>query len=257
MFKGIENSKITEKISLFTLDIKELTQSDFDILDQYVVRICEGNSDSSSALTKKNLYNFLVTKDLRTQYGAVAEFFVHLLVNWSGLRQEFLFRNLEEGSIKKGFDGCFSDKSEVFLLESKSGSTDTKGISHKSKVREAYNDLRDVISGQSKKSQNNPWRNAYNHASHIDLEPIKGIRKKLKKLSDNYDSGEFHEISNFRVIIASTIFQETPVNPTFHEQSLRDADVHFKKFKAKQALIFCITKATFSNFINYLQTGDS
>lgn len=36
--------------------------------------------------------------------GAVAEFFVHLYLNILGLKQECLFLNLEENSIKKGFD---------------------------------------------------------------------------------------------------------------------------------------------------------
>ena len=56
------------------------------------------------------------------------------------VKQEFLFFNLEENSIKKGFDGLFSKDSETFLVESKSGTILTKGISHRTKLKTAYTD---------------------------------------------------------------------------------------------------------------------
>ncbi|MFY2508239.1 hypothetical protein ACN3E9_08105 [Vibrio pectenicida] len=110
--------------------------------------------------------------------GAISEFFVHLYLQESGYKQEFLFFNLEEGSIKKGFDGFFSKNSDTFLLESKSGSIKSKKISHKDKLKSAYSDLENYVSGKSEKGKNNPWKNAYNHASHIDVGTEKSIRKK-------------------------------------------------------------------------------
>lgn len=252
MFQGIKTQQITEQISLFTLDLKELKASDLGILDANIVEICEGKSGTSVELVKANLYEFLKTKDKRTQYGAVAEFFVHLFVRHLGLKQEFLFLNLEEGSIKKGFDGCFSKGNDIFLVESKSGSSNTKGISHLAKSNEAYRDICSVVQGTSDKSKNNPWRNAYNHASHIDIAPQEKIRSQLKDLSDKYDSGEFRDISNFKIILASTIFQEAPIDPNFHSNSLINAATAFKAYKARESKVFCITKSTFDTFLKYL-----
>jgi hypothetical protein len=47
------------------------------------------------------------------------------------------------------------------------------------------------MSGKSKKGRNNPWRNAYNHASHIDVGSRKPLRDKLRDIAKLYDSGEF------------------------------------------------------------------
>ena len=84
-------------------------------------------------------------KDDTTKIGAVAEFFIHLFLRELGYKQEFLFYNLEERSIKKGFDGYFSQGETQFIVESKSGFESTRNISHKAKIKEAYNDGADYF----------------------------------------------------------------------------------------------------------------
>jgi hypothetical protein len=255
MLNGLGAKPISQSIELFTLDLRELSEDYKKLIDQHIVEICEGDSGSAIELVKQNLHRFISTKSKATQYGAVAEFFVHLCIREMGLRQEFLFRNLEEGSIKKGFDGYFSIGKKAFIVESKSGSSSTKDISHKAKVNEAYVDLRDVISGKSDKSKNNPWKNAYNHARHGDVGSSKSIYQKLKELSDKYDKEDFGSILDFRIIVASTIFIESPECENFHEQILATPTILLEKIKSRQTKIICISKATFSTFMEYLK-GD-
>ncbi|HFG2236549.1 TPA: hypothetical protein ACGF9M_001614, partial [Vibrio cholerae] len=192
--------------TLHVIAIESITDNIKKLLDTYFVSICEGESDSEISLVKKRLAKFLESKNEETQMGAVAEFFVHLYLNHLSFKQEFLFFNLEENSIKKGFDGLFSRNSETFLVESKSGSILTNGISHKIKLNTAYKDLKNYVSGKNEKGKNNPWRNAYNHASHIDVSTEKGIRKKIAKLRDMYDSGKYTNIKDYKIIPCSTIF---------------------------------------------------
>ncbi|WP_434360596.1 hypothetical protein [Parasalinivibrio latis] len=222
-----------------------------DLLDKYFVSICEGDSDSEISLVKQRLAKFLKTKNEETQMGAVAEFLVHLYLNQLNFKQEFLFFNLEENSIKKGFDGLFSKNSETFLVESKSGTVLTKGISHRTKLNTAYTDLRNYVSGKSEKGKNNPWKNAYNHASHIDVGAEKGIRKKIKKLRDMYDAGVFTNINDYKIIPCSTIFLDSVWNNRENSKILNDHEF-LKSFDCITLDAICISKKSLKLFKKYL-----
>lgn len=243
---------ISETVELHVFDLVELTPEIIEQIDQNLVEICEGDSNSSLQLVKSNFLRFLKSKDYRTQMGAVAEFFVHLYLRQTNLKQEFLFFNLEEGSIKKGFDGFFSNGTEEYLVESKSGLDSTKGISHRNKLKEAFDDISSVISGDSRKSKNNPWRNAYNHASHIDVGASKTIRKKIKELSDLFDNNQFKSASEFNIIPCSSIFIKDEWNPDISNSILGAEERFFIGLKAKSLKAICLTKASYDSFLNYL-----
>jgi hypothetical protein len=156
-------------------------------IDANIVSICEGATDTELATIKQRLKADLTPKKGSTlEMGTIAEFFGHLYLTEIGFKQEFLFLNLEERSIKKGFDGYYSLNNETWIFESKSGSIASQGASHQSKVSLAYSDLKDKISGNP---ANNPWKNAYNHASHIDVSTDETIRKNLQELSRAFTQG--------------------------------------------------------------------
>lgn len=237
--------------SLHVIGIESITEDIKDLLNTYFVSICEGDSDSEISLVKQRLAKFLETKNEETQMGAVAEFFVHLYLNQLNFKQEFLFFNLEENSIKKGFDGLFSKDSETFLVESKSGTISTKGISHRMKLNTAYLDLKNYVSGKSEKGKNNPWRNAYNHASHTDVCAEKGIRKKIKKLCDMYDSGEYTNIKDYRIIPCSTIFLNSAFDNKENSKILKYNDF-LKSYDCITLDAICISKKSLEIFKKYL-----
>ncbi|MFM5191351.1 hypothetical protein [Aeromonas media] len=248
-----EIKRFSNNVELHVLDFINLTPEITQQIDDHLVQICEGDSDSNLNLVKSNFLRFLETKDERTKIGAVAEFFVHLYLRQIKLKQEFLFFNLEEGSIKKGFDGFFSSDTEEYLVESKSGLSSTEAISHKSKIKEAYNDISSVIAGNSKKSKNNPWRNAYNHACHTDVGTRKTIRKKIKELSDLFDNGEYGKVDKFNIIPCSSIFLMSGWDSNFSQQILMTDDVFFESLTAKSTKAICITKASYNSFLLYLR----
>lgn len=91
------------QISVFDIESIEPIR---ELLDSYICSICEGCSATDLVAIKTRLKNRFQDKtDARWKMGAVAEFFIHLYMNINGYKQECLFLNLEEGSIKKGFDG--------------------------------------------------------------------------------------------------------------------------------------------------------
>jgi hypothetical protein len=242
--------KLTNDNYLHLLDIEEIDSKFTNFLDQKISEICEGYTDTPLNIIKIRLIKFLKTKrNSGLEIGAIAEFFTHLYLNEIGFKQEFLFFNLEEGSIKKGFDGYYSFINEEWIYESKSGSIETKKISHSGKIKEAYNDLVKTIAGKKK---NNPWQNAYSHASQIDVHTNSSIRANLKKLSNEFVLEKYHDIKDFNVIPGSTLFLEEKfqthdpknMNNIFQDQIL--------KFNFKKIQIICVNQKSVDIFWDYL-----
>ncbi len=220
-------------------------------IDGSIVSICEGATDTGLPTIKQRLIAFLTPKKgSTTEMGAIAEFFGHLYLTEIGFNQEFLFLNLEEGSIKKGFDGYYSLDDEAWIYESKSGSMATEGASHQSKISLAYTDLKEKISGNP---ANNPWQNAYNHACQIDVGTGASIRQNLKALARAFTLGTRQDIASFNIIPGSTLFLEG---------TWTDIDVVGLAPKLKQLLttfsfskihIICLNKASVDLFWDYLE----
>lgn len=235
---------------LFIVDIEEVDGILKDAIDGKFVKICEGNSGTDLSLVKQRLINFLTTKrGSNLEIGAIAEFFLHLFLNASGFNPQFLYLNLEEGSIKKGFDGYYSYGGTEWVLESKSGSITTSGMSHPSKIKEAYDDLSNKFAGNVK---NNPWRNAYDHASHIDVAADANIRASIKKFSDEFLKGVFYNISQFNIMPGSTIVLDGVwVSPNINELET-DIKALISTLHFKQIKVLCITKKSLQLFWDYL-----
>ena len=243
---------ISSNITIHIIDIENITSDLKGYLDKHFVTICEGNSGSDLKQVKKIVLEFLNQKNLNTKMGATAEFFIHLYLKSLGFKQECLYLNLEEGSIKKGFDGYYSlDDLEEYIMESKSGSHSTKGITHPKKINEAYEDLKNSLAG--KKSNNNPWKNAYNHASHIDVGAAKNIRENIKQLSDEFDKNIFQEIKNFNIIPASTIFLDENWSDEYSTDIIDSLKELIEKFEFKKLNIICVTQKSLQLFEEYLK----
>lgn len=220
-------------------------------IDANIVSICEGGTDTDITTIKQRLKAFLTPKKGTTiEMGAIAEFFGHLYLTEIGFNQEFLFLNLEEGSIKKGFDGYYSFHDEAWIYESKSGSIESEGASHDSKISLAYSDLKMKITGNP---ANNPWQNAYNHACHIDVGTDANIRQNLKALANAFTQGTHQDIASFNIIPGSTLFMEG----TWSNIDVDDLAPKLKQlmstFSFSKIHIICVNKASIDLFWDYLE----
>lgn len=244
-----DNKKLSNECWLHILNIECIDKSLEQHIDSVIVSICEGSTNTDLATIKRRLINFFSTKNDNTKMGAVAEFFAHIYLKESGFKQEFLYLNLEEGSIKKGFDGYYSFKKDEWLYESKSGAITTNGITHKSKIKESYKDLADKVTAVVK---NNPWQNAYNHASHVDVECSSNIRQNIKQLSEDYTAQKFKETIDFNVIPGSTIFLEE----SWSELKIAEIEEEFQAlvstFDFKKMNIICVNHKSVTLFLDYL-----
>ncbi len=92
--------------------------------------------------------------------GFVAELFMALYFRYINAEQHYKFKNLEESSFKKGFDGYYIIENEEWIAESKSLSVKK----HDTLINIAEKSLVDMLKGDTK---NDPWYNAMNHCSAI------------------------------------------------------------------------------------------
>ncbi len=251
MFDVFEN-EINDHTHLTIIDIPSIDTELKDLIDKNLVLICEGNSSGDVKIVKVDLIQLFKNKNFKWKMGAIAEFFIHLYMQSKNYKQEFLFRNLEEDSIKKGFDGLFSKSDEFWLMESKSGSTKTKNICHKTKVKEAMDDLGKRVAGIQKK--NNPWREAYNHASHMDVNASDSLRSDLKKLRDDFTQGIYSNINDYNTIPCGTIFLNGIWKSSDTTRIVKDICDLSTKLHGKKISVICVTQNSINMFLNYIKS---
>lgn len=253
---NVSKEKISDNIQLVIIDIEDLSENVVKVLDSNLVSICEGSSGSDLQTIKKYVSNLYATKNDDWIKGATAEFFIHLYIKLSGYKQECLFLNLEEGSIKKGFDGYYSHNEVEWIMESKSGDVTSVGGTHSEKVILAMNDLEKKVAGKDKakgkKIPNNPWRNAYSHASMYDVGTSDKIRKNIKRLSDDFINGKFYGIEQFNTMPCGTIFLNGVWNPPTHQEILDSIKQISSKLKGKNVKVICVTQKTVKQFVDYI-----
>jgi len=250
---NVKTSTINESILIHVIDIPNIDVNLKQLLDKHIVHITQGQNDATNLSTaKKELQQFFSTKNENIEkIGPIAEFFIHLYLNEVGFEQQCLFLNLEERSVKKGFDGYYTFNNVTWIMESKSGLSSTKNISHKVKIKEAYSSLRNTLSGDV---SNNPWRNAYNHAHRVNA--TSDILSTLKQFSDSFINGnKTHDIKDFNIIPCSTIFYLDNWSPQDKEEIITAVKETLTSLSCKSIHIICLNKATVNAFMDYLSEG--
>jgi len=241
---------IDAKTTLHIVDIDLLTVKLKECIDRHISKI-HSNNEFDRRIVKKRIVNYLETKKgTSLETGSIAEFFIHLFLNEKHYRQECLYTNLEEKSAKKGFDGYYSKDGEEWIMESKSSDISSLNVHHKGNINKAYQDLKNKVSGTS---SNNPWTNAFNHATMA--KSGEKLLNNIKKLSIDFDDKKFMNIKNFNIIPSSVIFldnQDNTLNDT--QTDIKNWLVKKRSKGYKKIHIVCITQKTKDIFLDYLQS---
>lgn len=234
------------------LAIENFTHELTDYMSEHFVSICEGvASESSLSTVKKRTVSFFENKDKNTTMGAIAEFLMHLYLKSLGYKQECTYFNLEEGSIKKGFDGYYRKEEIEWIMESKSGYVNNTSVTHPAKIKKAYEDLVEKFTGKVK---NNPWKNAYNHASLLDIIPDEDVRKKLRKLASDFTNHKYPLIEDYYLIPASTIFLDDKWDEPNYSAIQEELVNSLPEYKCKKMIVICLTKKSISMFLDYIKS---
>lgn len=233
------------KISVF--DVISLTDELKQFIDDNIHQICLGEHGDLSCVKLELKYRINRWNDDNKKIGSIAEFFAHLYLKSIGYRQECLFFNLEERSLKKGFDGVYSIGNQLWFMESKSGLITTDGVTHVAKIREAYNDIKlKITTGVS----NNPWLNAYNHARVVRTK--KKLRDSLKQISDDFINNRYQTINDKNIIPCATIFLNGVWSPQNHEYIIESVK-NISILQGRCIHAICITQSSYKMFMQYLE----
>lgn len=214
-------------------------------LDNEFVDIVHADATYDLTATKIEIKKLLETKPLNQKYGSVAEFFAHIVLRKLGYTQECLFKNLEESSMKKGFDGLYENAGKFWLMESKSAYTSSK---HKNKIYDAITGLQDKI---EKIQTNNPWMNAVNHILVLQNgNTNESLKNQIRELSQEYIKGITHKIKEFRIIPVSTLFIKNTQSLDEIISSIQSL-LNGQEYQAIK--IICIDHYVYNEFMNYLE----
>lgn len=223
-------------------NITELTKKDETYIVENLVEISKGrNSNYDLHTIVVKILQFLEKQTEKTRYGAISEFFVLKTLKEEKFEQEYCFRNLEENSIKKGFDGVFLKKNELWLMESKS----TKINSHGTNIDKAYNGIKNQIEGNT---ENDPWENAVNHAK--AAESKKDLIEKLTELSKQHTLGKFSELQNSNIILGSTVIKNNIDSSVLDKNNLMKC---IENHVSKKEILVSVNLSSEKHFIELLE----
>lgn len=194
-----------KNIDLIISDIIDLSNDEKEYIKENMVEISQGvDSYYPLKTVAKKISEFMKKQSQNTKNGAISEFFLVCILRNQEFEQEYCYRNLEENSIKKGFDGVFTKNGELWLAESKSSYTEeSHNNEHRSTILRAYTGISDQLEG---KTSNDPWENAVCHSRLV--KSSESLIRKLSELSIDYTEENFSSIKFHNIILGSTIVSE-------------------------------------------------
>jgi len=245
--------------------IKHLSDELKDLIRMRLSSICFGTSTGESNKDmysyKNTLKEFLgryKTKTPDTKKGMIGELLSHILLPeiMNNIRTISPFFNLEEKSIKKGFDIIFIDtaKEELLFTEVKSGNvTDKQSSNNKNDylLKDAKKDI------QTKLNDNNSsiWHNSI-HGARIALYNNKNIKKTVVDILEDYLSDVQKESQNSNtknVILVSVLYNHLADKITIEQmqkfKSALDSENIFN-----YSIVFSIQKNTYEKIESFLET---
>lgn len=254
------NSLSDSEIELLISDISSLTQDEKKFIENHLVEISKGLGSPYPVKTIANkIYQTLckfdrttptVTglKDPRINSGFAAEFFLICILRDNNFEQQFCYRNLEENSAKKGFDGVYTKHGEIWLVESKS--THTYGNNHKTTIKRAYDGINDQLSGNT---SNDPWENAVSHVKASTSD--KSLEAKLVKYSVDYMNEDYIKLSESNLIIGSTVVKQNLGNYYNDVQNIEDCIKNHKTMNEKIVAINLSDQQIFIDVMEEIANG--
>jgi hypothetical protein len=245
-------------IKTFSNDLKTL-------LRQNLSTICHGISKVEN--DRRSIYGYKTTiteflkrydtKAYETQIGMIGELLshvllIHLKVN---LTSASPFFNLEENSIKKGFDIVLIEKGNTtyWIAEVKSG--ELHGTTHPEKIRALIDAAKRDLKGRFASKETHLWHNAINGAK-ISLENRVDEKRQLVDYLEEFlqisQDGTLPMPNTPNAILVPVLFENTTIE-------IAHADIVSKHLKISrksdfpQCCIFAIQKGTISAVVDFLR----
>lgn len=241
--------------------IDNLSKDLKQVIREHLSTVCRGeNAEKFKAKhfsyegTLKEFLRRYDDKPQMTKKGMIGELLAHILILHyrADLKQVSPFFNLEERSIKKGFDIVLYDiaKEKLWIAEVKSGKAKASAASKTKALLSLAK--RDLVNRFGKSSES-LWYNAINGAE-VALKAGKiknSIIEKLDIVLDSQSSGESAE-SEQNAILISVVYQKMSDKVAFGTAAEMREKI-LKEGIFADLIIFSMQKATFSKVANFLR----
>ena len=228
--------------------------------------ICNGAADAATGQMMYSYSNTLKefikrydTKSDNQKKGMIGELLLHIILT-ELLNDRFVinspFFNIEERSVKKGFDVVLNKTGtqELWIAEVKSGETSIgKTVSNKAVelINTAKNDLVNRLNGESVSL----WRNAINGAriAMSENRDDKSAIISLLQECGNLASDNSVKSDDFNVILVGTVFSSTCDQIVENDIASKQKRITYEKCFQKAYLI-AIQKETYQKVYNYIES---
>lgn len=162
------------------------------------------------------------------------------------------FFNMEENSIKKGFDLVLlnTNDNELWITEVKSGEKDTNNQTSDKKIENLLKKAKNDLNERLNKSENMLWQNAINGCS-ISMKNNDDLKNVVIELLENYQE-ETATSLNKNIITSGVLFNST--DEKFSINSLKKVhDAWENELFFKKIIILAIQESTYQEVITFFK----
>ena len=263
MSKTIDGVDFVNHDSYGLFHIHHISDELKDIIRRNLTSICHGSAHSKTALygykpTLKSFLNRYDTKTENTKKGMIGEFLAHLLIteSYESLKISSAFFNLEEKSIKKGFDLIVYDSVEnsAWITEVKSGNLH-KNKDHDRTTKDLLITAKSDLVKRLNEQETQYWLNAINHvrASVQDTSDYKDTLINILDADYGSSAAEGSATSEDKnVILVSNLFEPLGTKITaepakhVHEELVKESIF-------RNTIVLSIQKETYESIVDFLR----
>ena len=234
----------------------------------YCNEICFGYQNASRAKiypknfeyekSVKDFLDRLNKKSVEIQKGMIGEFLTHILIKHYFLNYKIStpFFNLEEKSIKKGFDIVLvnNETNELWITEVKSGEKNKKNSSTK-QIEILLNRAKDDLKKRLNSDNNMLWQNAINGClvSMQETDDLKNVVLDLLYSYSNEMTEEINDSKNKNIIASAVLFSE--ITDKFSIDTIKIiSDKWNQSNQFKNVIIIAIQENTYQEIINFMKS---
>ena len=266
MAKSIQGVNLRRHNGYAVCHITDLSDDLKDLIRKHLSTICHGYHVSE--YLKNPMYNYRSTinsfleryekKIDETKKGMIGEFLSHIII--TSLFDEYAitsaFFNLEEKSIKKGFDLLLFNivDNTVWITEVKSGNLHTNKT-HDQTTKILLNTAKNDLIKRLNEQETQYWHNAINHvrAAVRDEADYRSVLLKILREKHGKDAAEGKAKSQDKnVVLISNLF--APLGTKVSNRPAKTLAVNLSDKKVfANTVVFSIQKATYQKVIAFLK----
>lgn len=252
---GVIERKIGENI---ILEIRDLSDELKGKMKYQLTEICHGEYALASGSryhsydeTLKELVNYRIPNRINGAIGAMGELLLNVLIReFTDMKIVSPFFNLEERSVKKGFDIIAVDSNQdLWIIESKAGRLGRKLTTSTEKVCERLKVAKNDLDRRLNEDNSQLWLNAINSVR-VALDDNSEKRTVISILHESSNS-RLSEDKN--VVLGGTVF--SVFDSVIDETKLEDLYITILNSGTFSKLrLIAIQKATYQAIVNYLKS---